>query len=223
MGKGNIMRTKCFHMLFLPLFFQSLTFHLSYGKIFLEATNLNSISFFSRPLGTTSPPSLSFVPATEILWAVKKSFTWLQQSQESVMVADLERRSEKKLCEEKKTHNLSNFVTLYAKRASSWSRVFQALREQGRANPWKQRYGSTDRKAQPLPLPPPSCLEANRHRCGLVTSSDLQTTFTLLPWAQKQAKKKWKTQSLHFIPYIQTASLERGKTLSWVMPQSSKS
>lgn len=67
MGKGNIMRTKCFHMLFLPLFFQSLTFHLFYSKIFLEATNLNSISFFLRSLGTASPPSLSFVPATVIL------------------------------------------------------------------------------------------------------------------------------------------------------------
>lgn len=63
MGKGNIMRTKCFHMFFLPLFFYSLIFHLFYGKIFLEATNLNSISFFSRPLGTILPHQcLLFLP-----------------------------------------------------------------------------------------------------------------------------------------------------------------
>lgn len=55
MGKGNIKRAKCFHMFFLPLFFYSLIFHLFYSKIFLEATNLNSISFFLRPLGTTLP------------------------------------------------------------------------------------------------------------------------------------------------------------------------
>lgn len=67
MGKGNIMRTKCFHMFFLPLFFYSLIFHLFYGKIFLEATKLNSISFSSGPFGTALPLSTSFVPATVML------------------------------------------------------------------------------------------------------------------------------------------------------------
>lgn len=67
MGKGNIMRTKCFHMFFLPLFFYSLIFHLFHGKIFLEATKLNSISFSSGPFGTALPLSTSFVPATVML------------------------------------------------------------------------------------------------------------------------------------------------------------
>lgn len=64
--------TCCFYL----CSFKVLLFTSSTARFFLEVTNLNSISFFSRPLGTTSLPSLSFVPATVILWAVKNSFTW---------------------------------------------------------------------------------------------------------------------------------------------------
>lgn len=98
MGKGNIMRTKCFHMLFLPLFFQSLTFHLFYCRIFLEATNLNSISFFSRPLGPLLPHHCPLFLLQQFSEQSKiASCGMLQQSQESAMEAHLERRSEKKL------------------------------------------------------------------------------------------------------------------------------
>lgn len=152
MGKGNILTTKCFHMLFLALFFQSLTFHLFYHKIFLEATNLNSISFFSRP------QLLSFVPATVILWAVKNSFTWHAATERGMCDSSVFRKKEWKKNWREKNPILSNVETLPRKLHPQV--VSPPALE--KANPLKQSFGSTDRKAQPLTLPSPRCLEGKQ-------------------------------------------------------------
>lgn len=50
-------------------------------QTFLEATKLNSISFFPRPFGIVLPISTSFVPATEIFWSVQNSFICLSPAE----------------------------------------------------------------------------------------------------------------------------------------------
>lgn len=225
MGKGNIMRTKCFHMLFLPLFFQSLTFHLfSLFKTFLEATNLNSISFFSRSPGTTSPPSLSFVPATVILWAVKNSFTWHAPTEPGTCDGSaFGKKWKKKNRSEEKKPTLS---------AMLWLCMLRKLHPQViPCTTWAKEGKSTEAKAwlsrQESPATDPALSQVPWRRTDMavatfITSYNLQTTLTSLQWAQKQAKIMENPIIVFYFLHISCVP-QKGKKPSWVKAQSFKS
>lgn len=125
-----------------------------------------------------------------------------------MIVVYFERRSEKKIEEKKPPFS----AMLKLPRKLHPQVVSPPALE--KANPLKQSFGSTDRKAQPLTLPSPRCLEGKQTSLWPYLSLHItgkQLNFATVSSKAGKKKKKGKSQSLSFIPYIYTVSLKRGK------------
>lgn len=168
--------------------FKVLLFTSSTARLFLEAANLNSSSFFSRPLGTFSRPKLlSFVPATVILWAVKNSFTWHAPTEPGMCDGSIFGKKEWKKTEVKRKKPHSQQCWDSAKKDSSSSCVSLCPGEgksiEAKVWLYRQESPAIDTTLSQVPWRQTDIAVAL-----FITSYNWQTTLTLLQWAQKQAK-----------------------------------
>lgn len=134
------------------------------------------------------------------------------------MVADLERRSEKKKSFEGKTpYFLSNVVSPSAKNIKNKLHpevMPHALLSKRRQSNWSKGTALYTGKPSHRHCSLPGSMKAVTTAASFIALYNLQTTLTPLRWVQKQVKKTGKTNPCILFPtYRQCSSREQNKTL----------